>query len=340
MSFIKFDAQTGLVVKTKANILKDLTSICEQAYGQSFVLAPGTEMYTLIDFLSSQLAECGSAVKAVYDAFGFTTATGTPLDVLCSLAGIYRQAGETDNDLRARYFIYLYAKSVSTVDSLYSKILDVTVNKQENINGVNVNQAVPAVSEVRILNNETDVQTPVDGLDVPAHGIAVICKHTQDFPQDSLEYTNIRTEISNIVENYKSLGCATKDEQDGDNTYRYIKAKGVELDITFEIIAKHAIPNDQRRHAFIQAVSDEIKNYVLKCKLGENITFLGIAGCIHRVYTNLGYFDSAVEASNQSFVIKKDGTVKTPSGYAWTSVVMNADEYVSACEITITDKDV
>ena len=309
MAFVEFNSNTGLIVKTKATILNELKEIFKMAYGSSFVITEGTELYTLLDMLSSQLAETGSAAKAVYDAFSFVTATGTPLDVLCSLAGIARKENESDNALRARYYKFLYTKSVGTVEGLESKLLEHTIAISED----NKTAIIAAVDEVRIVNNTQSEAVDFLGTkDLPAHSIAVVCKHTNKFPTkqtDSIQYTKFRSELSDIVQNYKSLGCGVYVEEDDSVGYNYVKANPVNAAISMSIVINPAAElDDSRKNSISFYIKKNVLDYVNSRKIGEDLLFSGFSSCVYKAYVDIGYDDYTFELAGVSINDKSIAT--------------------------------
>lgn len=221
MPFVNYNEQTGLVVKSKADIMEDLKSICKTAYGNSFNVVEGTEMYTLLDVLSSSLAETGAAAKAVYDSFGFITAKGAPLSVLCSLAGLARKPGEPDSALRARYFKFLYEKSVGTVNGLESQLLQLT----DAITTGNTTEIKSLLSEVKITNNSQPDADPnptfIPDIEIPGHSIAVVCRNGDRFYEITSDKNAVADTVYYIKYNgqyYIESGKGTGDSLE-DGTY-------------------------------------------------------------------------------------------------------------------------
>ncbi len=259
MGFIEFNKDTGLLVKTKVNIAQDLKTMFKTAYGQDFEIVEGTELYSLVDSLSSQLAETGSAAKAIYDGYSFTSATGTTLDVMCSLAGISRRDNESDNSLRARYYTFLYSTSVGTVESLKARLLEHTYTDN---NGLIQN----SVEEVLIKNNKTPAAVNIGtSKNLEAHSAIVVCKLYSSIVEDTTEYNIICKELSDIVENNISLGCGIYTS----STDNVVIAQPQEHRFKVDLITSD-LPNEYK-----PAVSELFKNklvsYFDNLHIGESV---------------------------------------------------------------------
>lgn len=338
MPFLSYSEQTGLIVKSKADILEDLKSICKTAYGNNFVVVEGTEMYTFLDTLASALAENGAASKAVYDAFSFMGASGAPLDVLCSLAGIVRKEGESDNALRARYYKFLYTTSVGTEQGLSAQLLKQTITKTSEQSGITSYEVVALVDEVSITNN--DQATPVNFVgtgDLPGHSIAVVCRKGDAFfektsdtvalqdvtyyvkynqlhyikaiksPGDTLtdnvyyvENDNIDDlckQLSNIVLEYKSLGCGVLKDTSAQVNYAYFQANEYDIDIQLTITFASNVTSESEQTAVKDRITHNVIDYINSLAISESVLYSGIMGCVYNAYTQLGYTSYAFECS-------------------------------------------
>lgn len=316
MGFLTYNEQTGLVVKTKAQIQEDLTNLLKQAYGQNLVISEGTELYAFVDVISAALTENGNAAKAVYDAFGFITASGTPLEVLCSTAGITRKTLpdgtlESDNALRARYYKFLYSSSVNTTQGLEARLLAYTYTL--DVNGVST--VYYPVNEVTILNNDTSSIQTISGIQMVAHSIFVVVNIDPAFEEacgkqwgNSIK-TTVFTDLDNIVLDYKSLGCGITvlSNPDIPPVVNYVHEsvqnvlfanKNPDVDNTLKLSASTEVSNDpQRKNAITEQVLNNVIDYINSLKMGEDVLKSGIAACVYKAYTDLGYTDYAFSIS-------------------------------------------
>ena len=247
---LQYDKSTGLKVGTKAEIRQDLQDMWVTAYGGDMVVAEGTSTYTFIDMLSSLLADMGNAAKELYDSFTFATAgtysygkdsngkelTGAPLDMLCSLTGISRREGESDVELRYRYYASLYNQSVGTSEGLRSQILKLVLNNYDDNTFVVKDAYIYNNTAAYVSESSTGakiVEHPVDTTDtsgekssigtitIPNHSILPVIRievnndlytactthvllNDQD---DSKNLTQNDSVINTCVADYKSLGC-------------------------------------------------------------------------------------------------------------------------------------
>jgi hypothetical protein len=338
MGFLTYNEQTGLVVKTKAQIQEDLTNLLKQAYGQNLVISEGTELYAFVDVISAALTENGNAAKAVYDAFGFITASGTPLEVLCSTAGITRKTLpdgtlESDNALRARYYKFLYSSSVNTTQGLEARLLAYTYTL--DVNGVST--VYYPVNEVTILNNDTSSIQTISGIQMVAHSIFVVVNIDPAFEEACGEQwgnsikTTVFTDLDNIVLNYKSLGCAitvlSNPEPEPVVSYVYESVanqmfpsnQSLVLDVSSDIEG-----DNERKYAIINQVQSNLIDYINSLKMGEDILKSGVAACVYKAYTDLGYTDYAF-------------SIKTfPSAFTSASITQTAIQKAFANKETIT----
>lgn len=337
MGFLTFNEKTGLLVKTKSQIQQELIELAKQAYGNTLVVSEGSELYTFIDVLSAALTETGNAAKAVYDAFGFITASGTPLDVLCSTAGISRRTLadgtlESDNALRARYYRFLYTPSSSTVQGLIAKLLAYTTTYK--------NTLYYAVVEAKVINNDSTspMQTsayPNLDIDVPAHSIYVSVKLNDDMvtamASDPNTLSKVKQELSDIVLNYKSLGCGVAQiiANDQPSTLALTIAEALPLTITITLnttIAQETSPNAW--YAVQQAIIANVTNYINGLKLGEDILSSGIRSCVYKAYVQLGYEDYVFEVDT----IQISGASSAEDGY-WVTKV---NKFATVSSITVS----
>jgi len=355
MGFLTYNPETGLVVKTKANIMEDLKAIFKQAYGDSFTIVEGTELYTFIDLMSSALAEEGAASKAVYDAFGFMSAKGNPLDVLCSLAGIARYDGESDTQLRARYYKFLYSQSVSTVDGLQVKLLQANYTRTGSTEIINI------AKRVKIVNNDGNDAIDFIGTgDLPAHSIAVVVMATDDLP---LEYVSMQgttakaiityyalvnsnyvvaspqptpggtiatqlyavafpsdvdTILNSVVENYKSLGCGIL--KSGTNNYYIAQNVVVNFAIALTLASGVSLTSDQKS-AIVEIITEKIQNIIDNSNIGDSITYSAISACVYDSMLTLGYTTFTYELSSCSI----NGSTIT----ATTPLVIKPNQYLT-----------
>ena len=290
--FIEYSKNTGLKIHSKAQIMDDLLSICKSSYGNDYNVEQGTEMYAFLDNLAYALAELNGAVKAVYDDFGFTTATGVPLDVLCSLAGISRNAGETDTQLRARYFKYLYSKSVSTVKSLETKLLDLRVDIPDS--SVPNSSVTAYIDSVKILNNDTNTDKNINGVSVPSKSIAVICK-IDDAIQNTptIDKHSFYDSIDDTILEYKSLGCGVVTQTIEGQTFSFMVAEPAdirEITINLKILNNQLDANQQS--AIKELATQKISEYLSSISLGEDILYSGFIKAIYDTQKELSYTES------------------------------------------------
>ena len=348
--FLKFDKETGLVVSSKQQILLDLINICKTSYGQDYVVDEGTEMYAFLDNLAFALSETGGAVKSLYDAFGFTMATGTPLDVLCSLAGISRKQGETDTQLRARYYTMLYTPSVSTLDGLKAQLMNATIE----VNGT----LYPIVEEVNILNNDTATQKTMGSdqyytVDVTGHSICVICKLYANVP--NYNENTMCKQLSDIILNYKSLGCGvcgiegenliynndswayTADSSGnpkGRGCYQVVIATPRALDISIKgsITFENATATDDEKDAIRNQIKENIIEYGKTLKMGQDIMYSAIMSAVYKMYGQLGYTEDILDISQVQ--------VNSTQLSGQSSLKIGANRFPFVNSITIFDKTV
>ena len=307
ISFISYDPNTGLIVKTKAEIMASLIEITQQAYGGSYTVDEGTEMYNLLDIIASSITDAGNACQLVYDAFSFITAQGAPLDALVSLAGVTRIPGETDAQLRARYYKFLYTQSTGTVEGLEARVYelqttqtDVESNFIQNVR-VYENYTNTAVTDANIAWSPNGIYT------VGAHSILVVVQLRDDYIEaghfevsgsgTSQTQTIVQedaTALNNVIENYKSLGCGitlNNMRENEDIPYYFAVAMNSQLKVTINIY----FPNSTDYVNYHAAVENYIKTYVSEylngLNIGEDILYSGIMSCIYKAYNSLSADD-------------------------------------------------
>lgn len=321
MPFIEYNESTGLIVKSKADILTELINICKTAYGDDFTVIEGTEMYTFLDGIATSLASAGSASKAVYDAFGFITATGNPLSMLCSLAGVSRRTDEPDNVLRARYFKQLYKASSATEQGLVAKLLEQSVERD--------NQQLYLVNDVKIVNNDTSDDRTIylfnssapntrTSLTVEAHSIWVCVRKYDAFFEvvstdpstNYIKYKNIQyirkafnssninykliadsnaltSQLDDTVLKYKSLGCGIK----YNDAVSFYYAQDVIVDLTIALTFNANLP-DAQKDAIKNQITINVEEYINTLPIGARIKRDAIFSAVYAVYSSLGYNQS------------------------------------------------
>lgn len=301
-TFLSYDPNTGLKVKTKAEIMSDLINMCKAAYGDSYVVDEGTEMYTFLDILASGITDVGNSALDVYNAFSFIYATGAPLDALVSLAGVTRNDGETDSQLRARYYRFLYSKSVGTVEGLEAKLLDYssTVTNEDGSN-----TTVNPIKDVKVYENATGTPVtdnsiatyPGGTYTVDAHSILVILKIKDGYTLTDSDKVN----INNIILDYKSLGCGVTVNA-SDNSEYFATTNDCNLSLTINIYFFDSADKNDYGTSVQKYIEENIRNYISNLKLGEDIQYSGIMSCIYQAYSQLGVNDYIFAVGNTSSV--------------------------------------
>lgn len=321
--FLTYNPETGLIVKTKSEILQTLIDIAKAAYGDSYIVDEGTEMYTFLDILASGLADMGNATLDVYSAFSFIYATGAPLDSLCSLAGVIRKENETDSQLRARYYRFLYSKSVGTVEGLEAKLLEYSVTKTDENNNTTT---ISPIKDVKIYENYTgdavsgyNIATNANGLyNIPAHSILVILHLDNDYTCDNDDIDNINT----IITDYKSLGCGivTEAETDTSKTRYFVTTNTAQLTLTVNIYFYNESDKINYGSAVKQNLKSNIREYLSELQLGEDIQYSAIMSCVYKTYNALNVKDYifAVGTGEKDKETGSDNSITYSGKYIYT----------------------
>ena len=282
--FMSYSEDSGLKIKNKAEIVSDLKRFFQTAYGQDLSVDEGTEVYTFIDLLAEGLCNIAVSTKRVWDAFSFIGANGSALDILCSAFGISRKSGETDEQLRARYYISMFSRSVATVDGLKSQLLKVTDNENKI--------AEVAVYEYLTNKEVTLTTSTTTKLTVAGNSIVCVVKPANnngfiiDLSGDT--YKEFRNAISGAVADYKSLGCLTYGEygvnESSSVDYGFNKfycARPVAIYFKFSIIWDTTKDYKERYETvFKQYITENVISYINNLKIGVNATNTGIQSCI------------------------------------------------------------
>lgn len=336
-SFLEYDPNTGLIVYTKAEIMEKLISICKQAYGDSYEVDEGTEMYNLLDIIASSITDMGDAAKAVYDSYSFITAQGAPLDSLVSLAGITRIEGEEDAQLRARYYRFLYSESTGTVDGLTARVQEL----QTNVRGTSES----FIEDVNVYENYTSTQltqqeamsvgwTPQGAYTVQPHSILITIKLRDWYEQAYFSYNgtnqilqgtgssadeiinNIQS-INNTIIDYKSLGCGVtvNNTREGlEPMYYFAIAMDAQFKITINLWFITASDETNYGPAVENYIKLAVQEYINGLQLGEDIQYSGIMSAVYAAYNNLGVNDYFFTVGKSSSEIGANDSI-TCSGY-------------------------
>lgn len=320
-AFIKYDKTTGLKIKNKAEINADLTTFFQTAYGGDLVIQEGTEVYTFIDVLSTGISNMSTAIKGVWDAFSFIGASGASLDILCNAFGISRNEGETDEQLRSRYYISMFAKSVGTMDGLKAQIMKLS----SMIDDTNTRDCF--VKEVAVTEYLADTQTPIILDEVPstattsnfpAHSITPVIKLYERTDSGEVPVTDFASTVSvakviqDTVQNYKSLGClcnGLSDIQDqisgatDFNKFYY----AVQYPVYIEITLSWVNAGDQNTYETLlhEYIKQRVYNYVSSLGINTPITVNGLQACV---------FAANVDLTNQPLVTVSSLKYKKQSG--------------------------
>lgn len=362
---LKYDVVTGLKVGTKAEIQHDLQDIWKTAYGNDVVIDQGTETYSFIDLLSSLLADMGNAAKEMYDSLSFATAgtyrddttlQGAPLEMLCSLVGISRKDGESDTELRHRYYAYLYQQSVGTSEGLRAQMLKIQLSDY-NYNKFTVKDAYiynngtgdektisyPAASETdpKIQVN-TDVKIPphsilpiirIEGLDTDGN---IMYNVTNSMLYSKDDNTSNYNAIKDCIENYKSLGCGLYEQTpydestqtqwyatNHDMTYAIIAMEILtRIQINVKIAYKDYVTFDTQQltaveNAITQAIQTALTGYLSNFMLGQDLAYGDIVGRCYAEIDKLNY--TAITCSISS--VDYDTQCVWPLGEENTNIV-------------------
>lgn len=248
---------------------------------------------------------------------------------------VYSELGcaeETDAQLRNRYRTEVYKDSVSTVEGLTSKIL--------NLSHVNY---------VKIYENNLDDLDTVNKL--APHSIWVIVDGTStwDGTGDSHDVSDI--EIAETIFMYKSLGCGTswsecskdssgKIEQkqvyskgqgtilvkltDGSERYEIRFSRAVA--VTFDVIVKLVKSSNFTDTAIAEKqIKENIKNYISGLTIGDDVLYSGMVSRIYQVISSNNYADYAFDIS----------TIKIGKADEGKKLTINANEFPILGNITI-----
>ena len=349
-SFLSYNPDTGLIIKTKAEIFNDLIQILKSAYGDSYTIDEGTEIYTALDIISAGLTDVGNAAADVYNAFSYIYATGAPLDSLVSLAGIARKSGETDSQLRYRYATFLFSQSVGTMRGLEAQLLKLEVLQPT---ADNETELINPIQDVKIVEN-TDPLNSLSGLDIALgyindseyiikpHSILVIIKFEPNY-NGFFQQTQIVTDnkiINKTIEDYKSLGCGITKNVDIEDYYFAISNKH-DLKISINLLFNTEL-NYTNYHSSVEyQIKQNIVNYVNNLSLGEDILYSGIMSCIYQAYNSLSQKDFIFSVANKSGSVDNSITVTVDTESA-ESLSQLSDKLVVpyTTYFTISDTDI
>lgn len=330
---LKYDAITGLKVGTKAEIQQDLQNIWKTAYGNDVVIDQGTETYSFIDLLSSLLTDMGNAAKEMYDSLSFATAgtyrddttlQGAPLDMLCSLVGISRKQGESDTELRHRYYAYLYQQSVGTSEGLRAQMLKIQLSDFNNTK-FNIKDAYiynNGTGENKTITYPATATGVINTVTIPGHSILPVIRIEgieTDLQGNETKITDVTTSklysdtdltnfnlIKDCIENYKSLGCGLYTQTPStesaqwwcryhDATYAII-AMPIKTSLTIKIALsyKDYITLDSQqltgiKNGIQQALQSELFEYLSNFALGQDLAYGDIVGRCYAEIDKLNY---------------------------------------------------
>lgn len=342
---LKYDAITGLKVGTKAEIQQDLQNIWKTAYGNDVVIDQGTETYSFIDLLSSLLTDMGNAAKEMYDSLSFATAgtyrddttlQGAPLDMLCSLVGISRKQGESDTELRHRYYAYLYQQSVGTSEGLRAQMLKIQLSDFNNTK-FNIKDAYiynNGTGENKIITYPATATSVINTVTIPGHSILPVIRIEgieTDSQGNETKITDVTTSklysdtdltnfnlIKDCIENYKSLGCGLYTQTPStesaqwwcryhDATYAII-AMPIKTSLTIKIALsyKDYITLDSQqltgiKNGIQQALQSELFEYLSNFALGQDLAYGDIVGRCYAEIDKLNYTSITCSITSVSY---------------------------------------
>jgi hypothetical protein len=179
----------------------------------------------------------------------------------------------------------------------------------------------------------------VSGITVPPNGITVICKHSDTLSKlTGNDYIEKCREISNTVVDYKSLGCAAYSEVQNYETFYYKKATPISIFVNFSLVFDGTVissANTNVRNAIIAEVKQQVNDYLMNLKLGEDILYTALCGCVFNTYKKFGYTDFAFALSGTNIYIGKT-SANTALTQSNAKFALNAYEYITKATINIS----
>ena len=147
---------TGLHMPTYEERLEDLVAGYRNIFGIEAELSPAVPDYQLLSVFAKALDDVSGLVLQGFNARNPLYATGAALDLLLSVYGITRAAGETDASVRARMRNSLAARGAGSTDAILAAV-----------------KAARSVKDAKLYVNDTDA---ADSIGIPAHSIAVVTR--------------------------------------------------------------------------------------------------------------------------------------------------------------------
>jgi hypothetical protein len=96
------DSISGISIKSYREIRQAIATSFTEVFGASINLEPSSPDGMFVDLLAYMYTELAQVIQTVGANIDVSTATGTFLDMLASIAGLARNEGETDESLRQR----------------------------------------------------------------------------------------------------------------------------------------------------------------------------------------------------------------------------------------------
>jgi len=99
---VSIDSISGISIKSFREVRQAIAKAFQEVFGSCINLEPSAPDGMLVDLLAYMYTELAQAIQTVGANIDVSTATGTFLDMLASIAGLTRNEGESDESLRER----------------------------------------------------------------------------------------------------------------------------------------------------------------------------------------------------------------------------------------------
>ena len=288
----------GLRTSTKPEILNVLTNMTVEAFGADFAVDEGSAWYIFLDSLSNSLDNVCTAARELYNAQGIINANGSNLDNIVSLAGIYRNKGEADEQLRNRAIKSVYSTATSVAESLESALLQLDY-----------------IEFARVIDNPQNENMTVGGVTIAPHNIWVLVKVKDGIsidPNDT-EGAKREKEVAGIILHYKSLGSGTMNTLKTENNQTTesvtgtkshtatVSIDGVDYKIKFNEIGSQDIfvnvtlnieqAYEDKKKTIQKSVQKAIVDYINSLGIGQDVLMSRVVSAISdtNTYTDYGF---------------------------------------------------
>lgn len=210
----------GFIKKTGADVKAEIEAKLKTAFGDDISLIPQSVFGVFVGIMSEERALHWEEMEAIYNAMYPSTAQGSSLSNVVQFAGISRQLGETDSELRSRYSVSVTARGRNNADSLFSQLIQLA-----------------DVMDALVLENKTDV---TDANGIPPHQFLTVVQGGTNAEIAQIVWDNTPQGIGS----YGAISEIVTDAQGDGQTVYFSRPTAVPIYLIINVLTNSFFPVD------------------------------------------------------------------------------------------------